>query len=602
MSGLLPDPALGMLLRLKLRGGLRRTWRRIKTPRGAIMTLLGVSLVGLWIAAIMLGGAFGGGGGQTVDPGTLRVGVRLGVFIFLLVSVGGAFVHRGLFIPQGEIERLFAAPLARRDLIRYRLLVSVGRSLLGGTFFALIVSRRLPNPVYGFLGALVAIQILPVINQFLAILAGVVEGRLAKRLKSLGTVMMIAFGLVASAVCYMLFTGTSVKEVPFVSDLLTRIMPATAAEMREGGIAMPAFLDAATMVFEPWARMLTASNGFDFLTWLGICFGLWVIAFEVTTRLPVDFRELSLETAAHTAARLQRVRKGGGAASAKARVGAAWMRVPWVFGRGPSRAVAWRKGTTVLRKARGTLWVSVIVLLFVTLLSTVIGGSAEPASSSRGLGPGGLVVDPADFDVASLGVRLLPSLMIAFLGVLYLSGGLRFDFREDLDRMETMRAWPIRPSRLFMATIMPQVILISGLVLMALALRVAITRDFHTALFGVAAFVPAFAMAWVSLDNALFLFMPVRMTPGQGGMIPNAGRAFLVIFLRMLLLSLVLGLGGSAGFLVHYTVGSFMDVGPEVGLIAACASSWGALLLVDVCLLHFGGFLVKRFDVARDRG
>lgn len=591
-----------MLLRLKLRGGLRRTRRRIKTPRGAILTLLGVSLVGVWIAAIILGGAFGGSAGELADPDVLRAGVRLGLLVFLLISVGGAFVHRGLFIPQGEIERLFAAPLSRRDLIRYRLLVSVGRSLLGGTFFALIVSRRLPNPIYGFLGVLFAIQILPVINQFLAILAGVIEGRLAKRLKSIGSLMMIAFGLTAAAVCYMLFTGTTVEEMPFVSDLLSKITPATAAELKEGGIAMPAFIESATLIFEPWARMLTASNGFDFLTWFAACLGLWLLFFEMTTRLPVDFRELSLETAAHTAARIQRVRKGGGAAGAKARLGAAWMRVPWSFGRGPARAVAWRKGTSVLRKARGTLWVSVIVLLFVTLLSTVISGANTPSRPGSDYSGGEMVVDSSAIDLAALGTTLLPSLMIAFLGVLYLSGGLRFDFREDLDRMETMRAWPIRPSRLFMATIMPQVILISGMILMALALRVAITRDFHPALFGVAAFVPAFAMAWVSLDNALFLFMPVRITPGQGGMIPNAGRAFLVIFLRMLLLAFVLGLGGSTGYLVHYTVGRFMEVGPEVGLISACVSSWGVLLLVDVCLLYFGGLLVKRFDVSRDRG
>jgi len=596
VSGVTLEPALRLLLARKLRGTLRRTWRRARTLRGAVVTLLGLVLVGLWIVAVVAGAEFGDGATSGLDPAELRGGVRVGLLAFLTISVGGAFVHRGLFLPQAEIERLFAAPLSRADLVRYRLLVHVARATVGGSVFALLVSRRLPSPVWGFLGALVAIQLLPVVNQGLAIIAGVLESRFAKPLAMLGKLLTVLLGLFVMAVSFLVVTGSTLTEMPGAGELVETL------ELRgeDGSLAIPGVVTTTARVFEPWARLITATSAFEFLTWLPICLAIWLLLFELTARLPVDFRELSLETSASVAARLRRTRRGGGAASGQAKRGAGWVRVPWVLGRGPTRAVAWRKLTTILRKARGTLWVSVLVLLFVTLLSSVLSSAAEPSSFRWDPELGRLVERDGSDPLEALARTLAPSLLVALLGVLYLSGGLRFDFREDLDRMESLRAWPIAPSRLFMATLVPQVALVSALVLLALALRVALTREFHPALFGLAAFVPPFALAWVALDNAVFLLLPVRPVPGQGGMIQNAGRAFLVIFLRMVLLGVVLLLGGLAGVAAFFLVGEASTLGAEVGLSAGAATAWGALLLVDVALLSLGGRLLARFDVARD--
>ena len=66
------------------------------------------------------------------------------------------------------------------------------------------------------------------------------------------------------------------------------------------------------------------------------------------------------------------------------------------------------------------------------------------------------------------------------VGTLYLCAGLRFDFREDLDAMESLKAWPVRPWRVFLATLLPEVVLVSGPV--NLATPVGVTRiDVETA-------------------------------------------------------------------------------------------------------------------------
>ena len=45
--------------------------------------------------------------------------------------------------------------------------------------------------------------------------------------------------------------------------------------------------------------------------------------------------------------------------------------------------------------------------------------------------------------------------------------GLRFDFREELDRMATLRAWPLAPWRIFLFVVLPQAMLVSILVAIA---------------------------------------------------------------------------------------------------------------------------------------
>jgi hypothetical protein len=47
-------PALRRLLLLKLRGGWRRQWRRMRTAKGLVLTLLGVGLLLAWFSGLAL--------------------------------------------------------------------------------------------------------------------------------------------------------------------------------------------------------------------------------------------------------------------------------------------------------------------------------------------------------------------------------------------------------------------------------------------------------------------------------------------------------------------------------------------------------------------
>ena len=561
MTILVGSPALRLLARRKLRGTVRRQLRRLKTPKGAILTGLGVVLFCLWIGSIVLHLVL------QRRPTSSEIAVdfvRVGCLALTLLSISSALVHRGLYLPKGEIERLFSAPIERSDLIRYRLLVNFGRSLFGSIVLGLVVMRRMPSPALAFLGVFVAVQTLPVLNQLLAILAGGLERRIVERVRSLRFVVVVLVGLLVGVLVFTIMADRNTTQA------LERVLPQGLETV------FPRILTAISLPLEPWVRMIMAPDLASFLPWFVVCLGLGLLLVETAARLPIDFRELSLATSASVAARLRRARRSGGAAASTASRRAAGWRIPWLFGRGPAGALAWRKTASIVRKAKGTIWVSALVLAFVTILSSF---------SFRG---------ERDADI------IAPAL-IATLGTLYLCAGLRFDFRDELDRMDQIKAWPVPPRHAFAAMILPEVCLVSVLLMSAVFIRALMSEHLAPVVVAIILLLPLLVFAWVALDNAVFLFAPVRFVPGQDGALQNAGRGLVMMLLRMLLLAVVLLMGGGAAFATFFLAYEVGGVAKGVASMLAAVAVWGVLFLVDLGLVWLGGVTFKRFDVARDR-
>ncbi len=556
-----PD-ALRLLWRLKVRGAIRRQWRKLRTVKGMLLTLIGVLLFVLWIGQA----AFALSRRGESDPETLFQRVGLGALLISSLSVFGALAHRGLFIPKDEIERLLAAPLSRADLVRYRLRANAMRSLFGGVIVGAMVMMRMPRPLFAFLGVMLGMQTLPVIHQLIAIVLGRLETRFAKRLAFVSKVLFpVALGCV-------IFAAIGTGGGRAVTRALERVF---------GGFDGQSLLDhpmvtSITRPFYPWTAMITAPTLEVFALWFAVCTAILLVVVECTVRIPVDFRELSLATSAHVASRIRRARRGGGAAAGRVSKRMVGWRVPWIFGRGPARAVAWRKAGSIVRKARGTFIVSILVLAFVTFLARTVGEDT-----------------PAWFG----------SVMIGTFGTLYLCAGLRFDFRDELDRMEVIKAWPVRASRLFLAMLAPEACLVSALLVGAMLLSaIASGRGVHPVTWGVAACVPPVVLAWVALDNAVFLFAPVRFVPGQDGALQNAGRGVVLLLLRALILAVVGGVGAAAFAGVYFGLVRLGNADESIALLAGFASLAAVLFVLDAVLVAIGGAVLVRFDVARDRG
>ncbi len=571
MGTLLGHPALRLLARRKFRGALRRQWRRLRTPKGLVLTLLGVSLFALWFGSLLLP-TLARRSRPLLEPERLRSMAALGVLLLLVLSLSGALVYRGLFVPRQEIERLFSAPTSRSDLVRYRLWVNFGRSLFGSVILGLVFLKHVPHPLYSFAGIFVTVQTIPLVNQFTAILGGTLERAAARRLK-LARALAVAFSLlVVAPLAFLLASGRELEDLGAFGGVVRLLVPDG-----EGLFESP-YLSALVRPFLPWAHLIAAASAAEFLPWFAVGLGTWLVLFEATARLPVDYRETSLDTAAQVAARLRRAKRGGGAAAGEvSRSTTAW-RIPWILGHGPGGAIAWRKLGSIVRKARGTLGVSVVVIAFVTILATV---------TDLGKGDDAAIVAPV---------------FISILGTLYLCAGLRFDFRDELERMEVIKAWPIRPARLFAAMLLPEVLVVSALLGAAILGRALFLGQLEPPVLALAALLPTIVFAWVALDNAVFLFSPVRIVPGQEGALQNVGRGVVMMLLRLALLLLVAALGGLPAFAVHALARGVLDLPPTSALLLAGGALGAVLLATDLGLVLLGGFVLKRFDVARDRG
>ena len=556
--------ALRKLARLKFRAWLRSTRRRFSTPSGMIFGAIGFVLMGLWLASIFLRSSWmpepGHGGSHLIGM------TKIGILLLLGLTITSSFGHRGLYLPKEELERLLAAPVPRSDLVRYRLWTTLLRTLLFTVILSWFFSRRMPNGLFGFAGAFVTVLTTSVIGQGVSLFAGSAENRFA----GLGQRVPLAVLRVATALAFAAFA-----MLVLYSDRLDKLFPSL-VDSQSGPLAWleSRAFEWATLALEPWVRAIRAPDWATFLPWFVFILLAWVLLFEAVARLPIDFRELSLETSSDIARRLNRLRSGRGVlASARAKRGKLGWRVPWLMGRGAFGAVAWIELCSILRKARGTL-----------MFSTFIFGLLTVASLIDREGP--------------LGDPLWGGAFVAGMGTLYLGWGLRFDFRSKLDTMQAVKTWPLASWRVFLATLMPEVLLVSGLVTAALLLRSIALGAWHPGLVLILLVVPGVSLLWLGLDNAVFLLLPVRYVPGQSGAMHHTGRQVVMVLLRSSILGVVILIGMLIGALAWY-VGGQLALAENQRMALAAAVVGPFFIGVLYAVVAFGGWALRRFDVSR---
>jgi Putative ABC exporter len=564
MGFLIGDPALRYLSSAKLRGGLMRQRRRLKSPSGLLFALIGGLMLLAWLGSLAVTIMARRGG--AVPPELVEPVVRLAVALLAGLSITGSIHQRGLYLPPGELERLFSAPLARADIVRYRLQALLLRSIFGGLLVAAAAVVRLPHGPQAALAALLAVGSVTVLGQGVGLVLGAVEHR--SRARALRWIARVLFLLLLTLTVAVMFLALTLDQMPSFRDFPRWLQHPWTARL--------------TWPFTPFGKLASAGEPGLALLWLGICVAILVLLYEGVARLPIDFREWVLESSQALAQRLRRLQRSGtGAAAATLSLRSATRRVPWLFGRGPLGAVAWRKSAGLWRRARTTLTVSGLILAVLVAVSEALVGRQLRASS--------------------LGLALLPT---ALFGILYLCSGLRFDFREDLDRLDAIKAWPLGPRRLFVAMLLPEWCVASLLLGLALVGQVclgvgSLQPGSWIEVGSILLTLPLAVALWLAIDNALFLVWPVRFVPGQDGPLQNVGRAAVLMLLRGLCF---FGAGLIATLMV---LAAWWLWGRPVSLtgqwLSAAGAAWLALggsLLVTVGL---GGWALARFDPAQDR-
>ncbi|MBM3989796.1 MAG: hypothetical protein FJ298_02185 [Planctomycetes bacterium] len=557
MSSREGELALALLERRKRAGFWRRQWRKLRTPKGAALALLGAAVITLWLFSVLLGT---GQGPEVLQVERLALFARGGLLTMTALTVSSAFSMRGLYLQASEIESLFSAPISRAELIRYRLRSALVRSLLGGALFGWMFSRRAPQPLYAFAGLSSALLTLPLLGQGLSLVLGDAENRLSAKLAKLPW-RWISFAFVAAALTVAVQGGFFELDAQAEFDGHDELF---------AFLARQPFVVALGLPFTPWVACMTSLDAASFWPPFLFCAAIFAALWLAVPRIGVDFRELSLETSADVARRLARARRGlaanSGAASERTRT---W-RTPWLAGRGPFGAIAWRKAVTIVRKSRASFVLGGLIVTGVVGFSIV-------------------AVDP-DADAALRG-----SLIVAGFGTFYLCLGLRFDFREDLELVGLLRSWPVAPWKLFLATLLPETALVSAMI----ALGVVVLALYHGSadprLFLVVGAVPFAVLAWTAIDNATFLFSPVRTGAAHDGALQNAGRAMVLMLVRSTVLAVCAALAA-----LPYGVFYALEL-PDVVAIGGGVLAGATILCLEISVLVFlGGLVLRRFDAPRD--
>lgn len=585
MSGFGGDPALRWLARAKLRGVVRRQVSRLRTPAGALFALFGIGLFGLWATSVIF--TFVLGRGPQLAPELVEPGVRFGLLVMLVITLAGNLANRGLYLPGAEVERVFSAPVRRSDIIRYRLNAGLGRAAFGGVFLALVAGVRLPNPIQAAAAALLAVAFVIVLGQGLALVLGYLEHRLSLRwIRGLSKVLFVA-GLAGIGIGTWLFTqeialdvGRSDEIGELTRETLERVAPKPANQVFEKfeSLLLNPVVQTVTTPFKPWAELTAAPTLPKALPWFALCFALVLIAYEAVARLSLDFREMAIDGSADVARRLRRMQRlGPGASATDISSRAATRGVPWLFGRGPAGAVAWRKTASIWRRARTTITFAALVLTFVVALNVFVLGRGDSQEK-----------------------QFIGAFVTAALGVLYLCGGLRFDFREEIDRLAEIKAWPMGRTKLFTAMLLPEMALVVGLLWIAIGLQVAVQRAPHPSQLGLALFLPPFVLLWLAIDNALFLKWPVRLVPGHDGALQNMGRASVLFVVRAVALGSVVALCAGGGAFSYWQLLESGFTKNRAGALAFLLA-WAVLWPLLWVALWLGGRALASFDPARDR-
>ncbi len=588
----IPSAGLRRLMLLECRGYLRGALRRLKTPKGATFALLGGLLLAVWLRSLFQSPDVIGVGEQAIareGTGGLPEGdlvlrtLCLGVLV--LVSISGV-VTRGIHIPPERLERLLALPVSRSDFLRYRLWSVVARTMTGAPILAVLAMVRTNSSGAILLAVPLFLGLSSVLGFLASLLSAGLESspafvRVTDKLRSGGRFLLLMLLLLIPVV-------TAGRAAP---ELLPSWLVGTGASLMEtfGQVDFPALIRLLSRPLDPFLALAQGSGAASLFKNGSLCILIVLAVLELAARVPVDFREMAIEGAKSSAKRIRSAGSVGRAASGgRARVGL--FGVPHLFGRGPMGAVAWRKLSGIWRKARGFLGISLFLGCFLLFgVRLIFGGDLFRVAQA------GQSIEDVTY------LNDIGSAVLALLGTLYLTNGLRFDFREDLVQLDILKSWPLQPWKMFLGSLLPQTMAISLVVSALLLTWLLISEATGLFILLLVLALPAVVFAWVAVDNIAFLIWPVRFVPGQAGQLQHIGRGLLLTFARMTLFLVSFGLAACFGALAWLALIRVESLGPE-GLITSVALVvLGVLLAVDCGLAMVGGMAFARYDPARDR-
>ncbi len=478
MNVLTLDPSLRQLLRFQRNARLRMCWRRIKTPRRLILTVLAFVLGALWIGQAILGILFR----PAASPERLEGWIPIGLLSYALWHVLKTTCKKPIepfeWTPT-EVEMLAAAPLPRNQIVGYRLSSVVKAAAAKALLFAMVMLPDLPMWPLGFVGMLLALIFLDLLRMTLEVVAWGVSRRTF--LWARCCIVTLAVGAIVSALAQACFLPTiTAPSIPPVAGLLANFVHHLIGlqETLPVKIVQAPFLAFANVILAEGSALALAG-------WTTITTLMVTIAAKLLIELDLIFQRRRKQVA--MAAFKDHVLESKTVSQKRHHAAANSVRVPMSCN--GLTTIAWRQVLGMTHYGPS--------VLFAMLL------------------PGFMSLLPLLTDTLPIDSVLQVAGGLIFYSFLLMPSALRFDFRRDVDRIAVLKALPISPMTMTLGQLAAPILactLFQGTVLLvAMACR---PYPFHTYLLCMALMLPVNAVIF-GLENLIFMVFPYR--PNQEG-------------------------------------------------------------------------------------
>jgi hypothetical protein len=330
------DPALIKLLRLRLRGGLRRSFRGIKTVRGAVFFLFGLGTLLMWIGPQFVVLFFAKHARN--DPEILRDILPLGLLGLMLTSMLTATRVEGIHFTAAEVDFLFSGPFTRRHLLLYKLSSGMASSLFVALILSITLLRYASLWTAAFMGSFLTMVFVHLLITALVLAGQTMAQQMYTHARKAVLLVIIGLAVVVAANWLPIFFERGFQEA--------------AHRLRCSSLGFWLF-----MPLEPFVRTIIAVKIPDLIGWAAAAAAIDLALLALVVRIDVNYMESSLVASQKRYLMLQRRRTGR--LIVKPHVGWRVPQLPWLSGAGP---IAWRQLTTALRSVHGLLPLFLIIV------------------------------------------------------------------------------------------------------------------------------------------------------------------------------------------------------------------------------------------------
>jgi len=514
--------------------------RGLKTPRGALLFLIGCGMFVLWIGPGLFMGITHR---RAVDPEAMRANVPA----VLLLMCGWTILNSGgdkaIYFSPGEVNFLLGGPFLRRELLAYKLLLGIQGAALSSLIFAMAFLAYFPWWFATYIGIFLSLGLIQLLSMSCLLVGESVGERAYSRARKLLFAMVVALIALPAVRLVSLNNGN-------IGDAWTYVRESTAGQ-------------ALLAVFNVYGRAMTAESFYpELVVWGGLALAINCALAVFVIWLDSDYVEASVIHSQRLYERLQRTRRGGLAGwSGQVKKRGRLAQLPWFGGAGP---IAWRQLVSALRNSRGMLIMLVIVALAVF--------------------PAMLALRGGRTQIPVLGA-------VGWMSV-FLTQRITFDFRGDLDHIDVLKSLPVRPTYIVLGELLTPVFVLTVLQLLIAVVATALALLPSNVLGLAAIILVPFNFVLFEIDNLLFLLFPSRQMTGRPTDVQFIGRTMLMMFAKFILLAITAALVAGAGFLVYLAVG-------KVPLAIVGAGTF-VLAIISAALVPGVAWAFRRFDISTE--